>query len=349
MNEATITPLRPGTDEPRDALGRAARDLRISVMDRCNFRCPYCMPAEEYHRHYRFLHAEERLSVEEIVRVARAFTALGVRKLRLTGGEPLLRIDLPELVAELADLPDVEEIALTTNGVLLAQHAATLAAAGIDRITVSVDALDEAVFAHMSGGRGGLPRILDGIEAAREAGLTPIKVNTVVQRGVNDAGVLDLLAHFRGSGVIVRLIEYMDVGKSNHWRREDVVPAAELLGRIHARWPVRAVAPAYGGEVAQRYEYLDGQGEIGMITSVSQPFCGGCTRARLSSDGKIYTCLFASVGTDLRGLLRGGASDEDLRGLIAAVWRAREDRYSERRASLHETPADKVEMYYIGG
>ena len=352
MSETKVTSISSarGGGEPRDRRGRPMRDLRISVMDRCNFRCPYCMPAEQYHRHYRFLHSEERLTIGEIVRVARAFTRLGVRKLRLTGGEPLLRTDLPELIAELAEIDDVEDIALTTNGVLLAQQAATLAAAGLDRVTVSVDSLDEQVFANMSGGRGGLARVLDGIDAACEAGLHPIKVNTVVQRGVNDDGVLDLLAHFRGMGVIVRLIEYMDVGKLNHWRPEEVVPAAELLRRIDARWPVRAVGPSYGGEVAQRYEYADGQGEIGMITSVSQPFCGGCTRARLSSDGKLYTCLFASAGTDLRGVLRGGASDEELQGLVAAIWRAREDRYSEQRASLRESAGvDKVEMYYIGG
>jgi cyclic pyranopterin phosphate synthase len=349
MTEHNVTALRTPS-VARDTGGRALRDLRISVMDRCNFRCPYCMPAEQYHRHYRFLHSDERLSIPEIVRLARAFTRLGVRKLRLTGGEPLLRTDLPELVAELAGLDDVEDIALTTNGVLLAQHAATLAAAGLDRVTVSVDSLDEKVFEHMSGGRGGLSRVLDGIEAAREAGLHPIKVNTVVQRGVNDAGVLDLLAHFRGTGVIVRLIEYMDVGMSNDWRREDVVPAGELLARIRERWPLRALGQSYGGEVAQRYAYEDGQGEIGMIASVSQPFCGDCTRARLSSDGKLYTCLFAAAGTDLRGVMRAGASDDELYGLIAAVWRARTDRYSELRASMREKPAaDKVEMYYIGG
>jgi cyclic pyranopterin phosphate synthase len=352
MSETKVTALPPARAPAavRDTLGRPVRDLRISVMDRCNFRCPYCMPAEQYHRHYRFLHAEERLGIAEIVRLARLFTQLGVRKLRLTGGEPLLRTDLAELVAELAAIGEVDEIALTTNGVLLAQQAATLAGAGLDRVTVSVDSLDERVFEHMSGGRGGLPRVLDGIAAAREAGLHPIKVNAVVQRGVNDGGVLDLLAHFRGTGVVVRLIEYMDVGKLNHWRREDVVPAAELLARIEARWPLRALAQSYGGEVAQRYEYADGQGEIGLITSVSQPFCGGCTRARLSSDGKLFTCLFAAAGTDLRGVLRAGGSDEELLGLIAAVWRARTDRYSEQRASLREAEGkDKVEMYYIGG
>jgi cyclic pyranopterin phosphate synthase len=214
---------------------------------------------------------------------------------------------------------------------------------------VSVDSLDESIFERMSGGRGGLQRVLDGIVAAREAGLHPVKVNTVVQRGVNDEGIVDLLEYFRGTGVVVRLIEYMDVGKLNHWRAEDVVPAAELLARIHARWPVRAIAQGYGGEVAKRYVYEDGQGEIGMIASVSQPFCGGCTRARLSSDGKLYTCLFASAGTDLRGVLRAGASDEELLGLITAVWHARSDRYSEQRSTRHEAAADKVEMYYIGG
>jgi GTP 3',8-cyclase len=350
MSETKVTALRTGrASQPRDELNRPMHDLRISVMDRCNFRCPYCMPAEEYHRHYRFLHSDERLSVEEIVRIARVFVRLGVRKLRLTGGEPLLRTDLPELIAELADLDGVEDIALTTNGVLLAQQAATLAAAGLDRVTVSLDSLDERVFASMSGGRGGLARVLDGITAAREAGLDPIKINTVVQRGVNDDGVLDLLAHFRGSGVIVRLIEYMDVGKLNHWRAQDVVPAAQLLECIQARWPLRAVAQSYGGEVAKRYAYADGQGEIGMIASVSQPFCGGCTRARLSSDGKLFTCLFASAGTDLRGVLRAGASDADLEGLISAVWRVRGDRYSEERATHRAATDNKVEMYYIGG
>lgn len=352
MSDSKVTPLHgpAAAIVARDTLGRPLHDLRISVMDRCNFRCPYCMPAEQYHRHYRFLHSEERLSLEEIVRVARLFTRLGVRKLRLTGGEPLLRTDLPELVAELAALDDVEDIALTTNGVLLGQHAATLAAAGLNRVTVSMDSLDPEIFARMSGGRGGLNRVLDGIAAAREAGLEPIKINAVVQRGVNDAGVLDLLEHFRGTGIIVRLIEYMDVGMLNHWRPEDVVPAAELLARINARWPLRPVGPSYGGEVAQRYEYVDGAGEIGLITSVSQPFCGDCTRARLSSDGKLYTCLFASTGTDLRGVIRAGASDDELLGLIAALWRVRTDRYSELRASLRaNAEPEKVEMYYIGG
>ena len=334
-----------------DRLGRPMHDLRISVMDRCNFRCPYCMPKEEFHDRYRFLKASERLSFEEIVRVARAAVRLGARKLRLTGGEPLLRTGISDLVGELSALDGVEDIALTTNGVLLAQHAAELKGNGLQRITVSLDSLDPPVFERLSGGFGGMEQVLEGIEAAIEAGLAPVKVNAVVQRGVNDHTVLDLLERFRGTPVIVRLIEYMDVGNRNAWRPEQVVPSAELLARIRERWPVTAKPGNYRGEVAERYAYDDGRGEIGFISSVSAPFCGACSRARLSSEGVLYTCLFATQGLDLRAPLRAGASDEDLVDLLRGAWTRREDRYSELREKLRrsEQPLQKIEMHYIGG
>jgi len=327
------------------------RDLRISVMDRCNFRCPYCMPRETYHERYRFLGSHERLSFDEIVRLARLFVQLGVRKLRLTGGEPLLRTNLPDLIGDLTDIPGVEDVALTTNGVLLARYATELKAAGLQRVTVSLDSLDPEVFARMSGGFAGVEEVLEGIEHARRSELTPIKINAVVQRNVNDHTVLDLVERFRGTGVIVRFIEYMDVGNRNHWSEGLVVPSKELLARIGARWPLEPLKPDYRGEVARRYAFSDGQGEVGFISSVSQPFCGDCTRSRLSSDGVLYTCLFATHGTSLRDVLRGGASDDQLLELIRGVWLARSDRYSEQRASLRRSVSDerKVEMFYIGG
>jgi GTP 3',8-cyclase len=336
---------------PRDTLARPLRDLRISVMDRCNFRCPYCMPRETFHEKYRFLGSQERLSFDEIVRVARLFVRLGVRKLRLTGGEPLLRANLPDLIGDLTAIPGVDDVALTTNGMLLAKYASELQAAGLKRISVSLDSLDAQVFARMSGGFGGVEEVLAGIEHARRAGLAPIKINAVVQRGVNDHTVLDLLEHFRGSGVIVRFIEYMDVGNRNHWTSEMVVPSKELAARISARWPLTPLEPGYRGEVADRYAYTDGQGEIGFISSVSQPFCGDCSRVRLSSDGVVYTCLFATHGTSLRDALRGGASDEQLLEMISGLWHRRTDRYSELRASLRGAQREerKVEMFYIGG
>jgi cyclic pyranopterin phosphate synthase len=333
-----------------DVLGRPLHDLRISVMDRCNFRCPYCMPRETFHESYRFLPAAARLSFDEIARLARLFVSLGVRKLRLTGGEPLLRQGISDLVGELSAIPGVEDLALTTNGVLLTQHAAELKANGLGRVTVSLDSLDPGTFRRMSGGFDGLERVLDGIAAAREAGLGPIKVNAVVQRGVNEDSVLALVEHFRGSGVIVRFIEYMDVGNRNHWEPQRVVPSRELKAAIEARWPLVAVAGNYRGEVAERYRFADGAGEIGFVSSVSQPFCGDCTRARLSSEGVLYTCLFATHGTDLRAALRGGAGDAELLDLLRRTWRGRADRYSElRRALRGEQPAAKIEMYYIGG
>ncbi len=345
-----IVPLRT-VPTPRDGFSRPMRDLRISVMDRCNFRCPYCMPRETYHDRYRFLGSHERLSFDEIVRLTRLFAQLGVRKLRLTGGEPLLRANLPDLIGDLTDVPGIEDVALTTNGVLLSRYASELKAAGLRRVTVSLDSLDAQVFARMSGGFGGVEEVLDGIEHARRAELTPIKINAVVQRGVNDHTVLDLVERFRGTGITVRFIEYMDVGNRNHWSAAVVVPAKELLARIAARWPLEPLEPGYRGEVARRYAFLDGQGEVGFISSVSQPFCGDCTRARLSSDGVLYTCLFAARGTSFRDALRGGASDDQLRELMRNVWLGRVDRYSERRALLRQAAGDerKVEMFYIGG
>jgi cyclic pyranopterin phosphate synthase len=347
MAEGT-TPIERGP-VLRDRLGRPVHDLRISVMDRCNFRCPYCMPQSTFNEKYRFLKSAERLTFEEITRLARLSASLGVRKVRLTGGEPLLRTGLPDLVAELSTIEGIEDIALTTNGVLLAQHAAELKGSGLHRVTVSLDSLEPDVFAQMSGGFGGLEQVLEGIEAAVAAGLRPVKVNTVVQRGRNDHTVMDLLEHFRGTGVTVRLIEYMDVGNRNHWTQGEVVSSAELLERIRARWPVNAIAEQYRGEVASRYVYDDGAGEIGFVSSVSAPFCGDCHRARLSSEGVLYTCLFATQGLDLRSPLRAGATDAELLDMLRRTWSRRADRYSEQRQSLREAPLRKVEMHYIGG
>ncbi|MEM1173377.1 MAG: GTP 3',8-cyclase MoaA [Pseudomonadota bacterium] len=334
-----------------DALARPLHDLRISLLDRCNFRCPYCMPAAEFHADYEFLTRGQRLSHDEIYKVAQVSASLGVSKLRLTGGEPLLDKQLPTLVKRLAALPGVDDLALTTNAMLLAPVAAELADAGLHRVTISLDSLDPEVFLGMSGGRGNLATVLEGIAAAEAAGLSPIKVNVVVQRGVNDHTVLDLLAHFRGSGHIVRLIEFMDVGNRNGWRMDQVVPSKDLLKQIEGRWPLRALDQNYPGEVARRYQYVDGGGEIGFISSVTEPFCGSCSRARLSADGTLYTCLFATHGTDLREPLRNGADDDELADILKRIWLQRADRYSELRrpdvAAAH--PLSKVEMYRIGG
>lgn len=333
-----------------DTRGRPLSDLRISVMDRCNFRCPYCMPRETFDDRYRFLSTSERLSFDEISRLARLFVSEGVRKLRLTGGEPLLRSGLADLVGELSSIDGVEDLAMTTNGVLLAQHAAELAAHGLRRVTVSLDTLDRETFRRMSGGFDGLERVQDGIRAALETGLAPVKVNAVIQRGINDGQILDLARHFRGTGVILRFIEYMDVGNRNDWDPGRVVPSRELRDAIMAEYPIGPVAGAYRGEVAERHAYVDGAGEIGFISSVSQPFCGDCTRARLSSDGVFYTCLFAVQGTDLRTPLRAGASDDELLERIRGRWRQRDDRYSElRRIPATGQPLRKIEMHYIGG
>src|SRR5579862_850908 len=310
---------------PRDTLGRPLRDLRISVMDRCNFRCPYCMPRETFHDKYKFLGSHERLSFEEIVRLTRLFAQLGVRKLRLTGGEPLLRTNLADLIGDLTAIPGIEDIALTTNGVLLAKHAVDLQAHGLKRVTVSLDTLDEAIFTRMSGGFGALEQVLEGIAAAIAAGLTPVKINAVIERGVNDHTALDLVEHFRGMPVIVRFIEFMDVGNRNHWRPEMVVPSRELAARVNERWPIEPVSQNYRGEVAERWRFADGAGEVGFISSVSQPFCAACSRARLSSEGKFYTCLFATHGIDLRAPLRAGADDAELLRIVRGAWIGRTD------------------------
>ncbi|MDQ3943911.1 MAG: GTP 3',8-cyclase MoaA [Actinomycetota bacterium] len=335
-----------------DALGRQLRDLRISVTDRCNFRCPYCMPAEVYGDRYEFLPRSQILSFEEIERLAGLFAGLGAVKLRLTGGEPLVRAHLSRLVKGLAAIPGVEDLALTTNGVLLAGMAAELAEAGLDRVTVSLDTLDDDVFRLMSGRDSvGPETVVAAIDVAAAAGLTPVKINCVVQRGVNDHTLVGLARRFQGTGHILRFIEFMDVGTLNGWDLTQVVTAAEIVERIDAELPLEPVEPNYRGEVASRYRYRDGSGEIGVIASVSQPFCGDCTRARLSTEGRLVTCLFAAGGVDLRGPMRAGASDEDLTAIIRSTWAARTDRYSEERSA--QTVAGhkrrRIEMFQIGG
>ena len=330
----------------RDTLGRPIHDLRISVTDRCNFRCVYCMPREVFGRDHAFLPRAELLTFEEIARLASLFVAAGVRKIRLTGGEPLVRRDLEKLVAMLAPLN--VDLTLTTNGSLLAAKARALRDAGLDRVTVSLDSLDDATFMAMNDAAVPVARVLEGIAAAAEAGFAQVKVNVVVKRGVNEDSVLSMARHFRGSGHVVRFIEYMDVGNSNGWRLDDVVTADEIVATLDAAFPLEPVPSDYPGEVATRWRYRDGTGEIGVIASVSRPFCGDCTRARLSADGSLYTCLFAARGHDLRGPLRAGASDSALREQVAAIWRGRDDRYSELR-SAQTLGLPRVEMSYIGG
>ncbi|MEN7341490.1 MAG: GTP 3',8-cyclase MoaA [Pseudomonadota bacterium] len=347
-----MSDLRPTSRQaqPIDTRQRSLRDLRISVIDRCNFRCPYCMPESEFGEDYAFLRKAHRLTNEEIVRCARIAVDLGVTKLRLTGGEPLLVKKLPELVKDLAAIPGIDDLAMTTNGLLLDKHAKALKAAGLHRLTLSLDSIDADTFLKMSGGRGSLDGVMRGIDEAVAAGFSSLKINTVVQRGVNDHQVLDLLAHFRETPHVVRLIEYMDVGNRNNWRRDEVVPSQELRDRINAEWPIEPMSQNYRGEVARRYRYRDGKGEIGFITSVTAPFCGDCHRARLAADGTLYTCLFATQGTRLIDPIRRGASDEELKHMIARVWTRRDDRYSERRANnTDEIPLRKVEMYRVGG
>jgi GTP 3',8-cyclase len=332
----------------QDRFGRPIRDLRISVTDRCNFRCIYCMPKDVFGFEYRFLPRAELLSFEEIERLARVFASLGVRKLRLTGGEPLVRRSIEQLVKMLAGVPGIADVAMTTNGSMLAAKAPALKGAGLDRVTVSLDALDDATFSEINDVGFPVARVLEGIEAAADAGLGPIKVNCVVKRGVNEHAIFDLARHFRGTEHIVRFIEYMDVGTTNGWRLDDVVPASEIIDRLGAQLPLEPLDPNYRGEVARRYRYKDGSGEVGIIASVTQPFCGDCTRARLSAEGKLFTCLFAALGHDLRALLRDGASDEEIHDFVGGVWGRRGDRYSEiRSAETDQLP--KVEMSYIGG
>ncbi len=348
---AIVTPdaaLLPAPGESLfDRRGRSVRDLRISVTDRCNFRCVYCMPREVFGDDYTFLPRRELLSFEEIVRVASLFVARGVRKIRITGGEPLLRKDVDRLIEMLARLPGVE-ITLTTNGVLLPKLARRLKDAGLHRVTVSLDALDDALFRRMNDADYPVARVLEGIEAAKSVGLGPIKVNMVVKRGTNDGDIEAMAAHFRHSGHILRFIEFMDVGSSNGWRMDDVVPSAEVIRRIHEVFPLEPIDPNYPGEVAERWRYADGSGEIGVISSVTQAFCSTCTRARLSTEGSLYTCLFAQQGHDLQTLLRQGRSDAELSAVIGRLWQQRGDRYSEIRTA--ETAAlRKIEMSYIGG
>jgi cyclic pyranopterin phosphate synthase len=339
-----------GQGAVRDRLNRPLRDLRISVIDRCNYRCPYCMPADVFGEGHTFLPRSEWLTPGEIKRLGGLFLTLGVTKFRLTGGEPLLRRDIVEIVHGLAELPGVDDLALTTNGTRLEPLARTLREAGLKRVTVSLDSLDDGVFRQMNGHRGGVEAVLAGLEAARAAGFSPLKINVTVLKGKNDAGVLDIVERFRGTDVIVRFIEYMDVGTLNGWRAEDVVTSKMLLERIAVRWPVEALDSNYRGEVAKRYRFVDGQGEIGFISSVSEPFCGACHRARLSADGTLYTCLFASRGTPLRDALRAGAGDAEIIGLLQNVWRGRADRYSELRGRLKESAErQRVEMYRMGG
>jgi cyclic pyranopterin phosphate synthase len=335
-------------DHPLDTLGRRMHDLRISVTDRCNFRCVYCMPMEVFGRDFAFLPRSEVLAYEEVARIARAFVSLGVEKLRITGGEPLVRRDLPDLIRMLASIDGIRDLTLTTNGSALRRLAAPLADAGLRRITVSLDSLDPETFARMNGVDFPVSRVLDGIAAAREAGLRPIKVNMVVRRGLNDASVLPMARWAREEGLVLRFIEYMDVGHTNGWRMDDVVPSSEVLQSIGAVFPLEPADRDYRGEVAERWRYVDGGGEVGAISSVTQPFCGDCTRARISAVGELYTCLFAVRGHDLRGLLRSGADDAVLQDAIAAVWTAREDRYSELRSAETE-PLPRAEMFAIGG
>ena len=334
-----------------DLFGRPLKDLRISVTDRCNFRCTYCMPAEIFGESYQFLPRNEILTFEEITRLARIFVGQGVTKLRITGGEPLLRTDLPQLVSMLSRIDPSVDLTLTTNAYLLPQQAQALKDAGLQRITVSLDAIDDDVFKEMNGRGFPVQRVLDGIEKAAEVGLSPIKINAVVQKGVNDHCVAELARYFKGTGHIVRFIEYMDVGNRNGWKWDQVVSAAEIVRSIDAELPLEPAESNYRGEVANRYLYKDGTGEIGVIASVTMPFCGDCTRARLSTDGKLYTCLFASEGLDLRDSLRSGATDEELEARVANIWSRRSDRYSEERTELAplQNGRQKVEMYHIGG
>ena len=333
--------------DPLDTLGRPLHDLRISVTDRCNFRCVYCMPKEVFGKDYQFLPRAEILTFEEIEQLTRIFVSLGVRKVRLTGGEPLVRRDLERLVEKLARLGDLD-LTLTTNGSLLAQKVSALAAAGLKRVTVSLDSLDDATFKSMNDVDFPVAKVLAGIEAAQAAGLGPVKINMVTKRGVNEHSIVPMARYFKGTGMTLRFIEFMDVGSTNGWRLDDVVPAREIVAMIDRELPLEPVDRAYRGEVAARYRYKDGSGEIGVISSVTQPFCADCTRARLSADGSLYTCLFATQGHDLRGLVRGGASDEEITRFITDIWRVRTDRYSELRsnntAGLH-----KIEMSFIGG
>jgi GTP 3',8-cyclase len=350
MNSPLSPPLQPdgaGLSTLRDTLGRPLRDLRISVTDRCNFRCVYCMPKEVFGKDYAFLERKALLTFEEITRLARVFRGLGIEKIRLTGGEPLVRRNLEQLIAMLSEIPGLD-LTLTTNGSSLARKAESLKAAGLQRITVSLDALDDPTFMRMNDVDFPVAKVLEGIEAAAAAGLRPVKVNMVVKRGLNEASILPMARFFRTRGHVLRFIEYMDVGATNGWRMDDVVSAREIVDMISAEMPLEPADPRYRGEVAERWRYRDGSGEIGVIASVTQAFCRDCTRARISTEGKLYTCLFATSGHDLRALLRGGATDHEIESAIGAIWKRRSDRYSEVRTS-QTTEIKKIEMSYIGG
>ena len=343
---ANLTHLSP----IRDHLGRPLKDLRISVMDRCNFRCIYCMPEEKFHSGFNFLKSSERLSFDEILRVTKLFTDLGVSKIRITGGEPLLRVNLTELIGDLSTLKKIEDIALTTNGVLLKKYSEELKACGLNRITVSLDSIDPEQFRKMSGGRGNLEKVLEGIDAALSVGFKKLKINAVIKRGTNDDQVIEMIDYFKDQSVIIRFIEYMDVGNLNQWKLNETVGSDEIIKKLSEKWQLDPLDKNYEGETAQRYQIDGSETEIGLISSVTKPFCGSCTRARLSSDGKLYNCLFASEGKDIRSWIRDGKSDEYIKNELASIWKERRDRYSELRYSGEINNTDeKVEMYYIGG
>ena len=343
---ANLTHLSP----IRDHLGRPLKDLRISVMDRCNFRCIYCMPEEKFHSGFNFLKSSERLSFDEILRVTKLFTDLGVSKIRITGGEPLLRVNLSELIGDLSTLEKIEDIALTTNGVLLKKYSEELKACGLNRITVSLDSIDPEQFRKMTGGRGKLETVLEGISEALSVGFKQVKINAVIKRGINDDQVIEMVDYFKKQSVIIRFIEYMDVGNLNQWKLNETVGSDEIIKKLSEKWQLDPLDKNYEGETAQRYQISGSETEIGLISSVTKPFCGSCTRARLSSDGKLYNCLFASEGKDIRNWVRNGKSDEYIRNELASIWKVRRDRYSELRYSDEIDKTDeKVEMYYIGG
>ena len=333
----------------KDQFNRRLRDLRISVTDKCNFRCPYCMPEEIFHEKYEFMSRKMLLSFEEITRLTRIFVRLGAVKVRLTGGEPLMRREIEKLVVELAQVEGVEDLAMTTNAYFLPEKAQILRDAGLQRLTISLDSLDDAVFREMNGDRAGVDDVLKGVEAAEQAGFSPLKINAVVKRGINDHTLVDLARYFKDRGHILRFIEYMDVGTMNGWNMQDVVTADEIISIIDAALPLEVLPPNYDGEVANRYRFRDGGGEIGVIASVTKPFCGACNRMRLSADGKMYTCLFTAEGIDLKTPLREGASDDDLESIVRGTWGKRIDRYSEERSELSEPREEKIEMYKIGG
>ncbi len=335
----------------KDQFQRPLRDLRISVIDRCNFRCPYCMPEEQFHQAYKFLDKQEWLSFDEIQRVVQEFVSLGVQKVRLTGGEPLLRPNIDQLIEKLSKIQGIKDLALTTNGSLLDGMALKLKKAGLKRLTVSLDSIDPLVFKALSGSKGDVTQVLNGIEAAKNAGFESIKINAVIQRDVNDHTYLDLVRFARQKGHTLRFIEYMDVGNQNHWNAKQVVPSSEIIANIHKIYPMESIGGTEDGETSARFRFFDGQGDVGFISSVSHPFCGTCNRLRLSADGKMYTCLFANQGTDLRELIRSQSNDESLKELISSVWQKRQDRYSETRFEnlQKKSPITKVEMYHIGG